>query len=225
MSTKIYNAYKVKSFEEAFAIKDELYKIYREYAVTKLLEWRNIPIGEVFYEQQEVFKNSKKYKVSYHYKLKDKFRTLMPFEIQKLYRKKDVIGHRGDLYDLSVSIVLFYDAPTKSIVMQFFGVDNVFFARDGNIIFPLKECFQKFIKEKRLIDVHYQDQSRCEDDEYEDSADEENRKSMWERILDISGVPSAAGFSYDFLNDNVLWEYYNKNVKLMKKEAKEKELK
>jgi hypothetical protein len=142
MSTKIYNAYKVKSFEEAFTIKDELYKIYREYAVTKLLEWRDTPIGEVFYEQQEVYKNSKKYKVTYEYKLKNKFRTLMPFEIQRLYRKKDVIGHRGDFYNLTVSIVLFYDTPTKTIIMQFFGIDDVFFVKDGNAIVPLKDCFQ-----------------------------------------------------------------------------------
>jgi len=100
--------------------------------------------------------------------------------------------------------------------MQFFGIDNVFYAKDGNIIFPLKKCFQKCIREKRLIDFHYQDQT--DDDEYEDEADEENRKNMWERILDISGVPNAAGFSYDFLNDNVLWEYYSQ----MQKECKDK---
>jgi len=220
MSTKIYNAYKVKSFEEAFAIKDELYKIYQEYAVTKLLEWRDTTIGEVFYEQQEVFENSKKYNVTYRYKLEEKFRTLMPSDIQRLYRKKDVIGHRGDLYDLSVSIVLFYDTPTKTIIMQFFGVNNVFYAKNGKVIFPLKKCFQKFIKEKRLLDFHYQDQT--DDDEYEDEADEENRKNMWERILDISGVPNAAGFSYDFLNDNVLFEYLHKMQKEHRKNKQKK---
>jgi hypothetical protein len=212
MSIKIYNAYRVKSFEEAFAIRDELYGVYRKDVLSKLIQWRELPLKIVFFEQCEVLENSKKYNVTYKWDLNKKFKKLIPFEIQELYRKKDVIGQNGDPFDLSASVVLYYDAPSKTIVLQFFGINN-------GVNSAVDECFQKLIKEKRLVDIHYQDQS---DDEDEKCADWKKRKGLWNRLLGISGVPSAAGFSYDFLNDDVIWEYYNKNIKLMRKEVEEK---
>ena len=206
MSTKIYNAYRIKTLEEAFIIKNDLNDIFKTSVLSELIKCRGKKLGYVFYEQNEIMANCKKYNVSFKWDLDAEFKSLSPVELGELFKKKHSIGYAGDRYNFETSIVLFYDIVTSTKIIQFFGLCRFDWMK------PFCRYIENLINQKRLLDFHYQDQT--DDDEETGSSDWNDREGIWERILGAHGVPGSSGFSFDFFNGELLIEYWLENLKL-----------